>query len=153
MDRYVADPGFGSLAPMVPVPLVNGAHVRAGADEHWMARDGKHWKLCTFSEGKAVDCWISELADDPDVDFEMGSHFTATWPASPFVNRLLMRALTPEGRVSVMNRDVTVRRGASVDKYALADRAALRALLVAHFGFDLPEIEGLRIPGVPEWAS
>ena len=30
-------------------------------------------------------------------------------------------------------------------------RAALRALLVEHFGFDLPEVEQLRVPSIVEW--
>jgi N-hydroxyarylamine O-acetyltransferase len=150
-SRYVVDPGFGSLAPMAPLPLVDGARVRAGDDEHWMARDGDSWKLATTGDGGEIECWISSLEDDPDVDFEMGNHFTATWPASPFVNRLLMRALTPDGRVSLMNRDVTIRRGANAERRQLADRAELRALIAGHFGFDLPDIDRLRIPGVPEW--
>lgn len=149
--RYVVDPGFGSLAPATPLPLVDGARMRVGDDEHWMARDGDRWKLVTRSDGEVTDCWISPLEDDPDVDFEMGNHFTATWPASPFVNRLLMRALTPDGRVSLMNRDVTVRRGAAVERRQLADRAELRALIAGHFGFDLPAVERMHIPGVPEW--
>ena len=35
----------------------------------------------------------------------------------------------------------------------LADRAALPALLVEHFGFDLPEVLHLRVPSIPEWGS
>jgi N-hydroxyarylamine O-acetyltransferase len=33
----------------------------------------------------------------------------------------------------------------------LADRRALRDLVIEHFGFDLPEIERLRVPSIPEW--
>jgi N-hydroxyarylamine O-acetyltransferase len=64
----------------------------------------------------------------------------------------MIRALTSDGRVSAMNRDVTVLRDGVAEKHQLADRAALRALVARHFGFDLPEIEHLRIPSVPEWA-
>ena len=82
----------------------------------------------------------------------MGNHFTATWPESPFVQRLMLRALTPDGRrVSVMNREVTVARDGVFEKSQLADRAALRALLDREFGLGLPEVETLRIPSVPEW--
>jgi N-hydroxyarylamine O-acetyltransferase len=50
-----------------------------------------------------------------------------------------------------MNRDVTI-----VDEHGsrtteLADRAALRALLAAHFGFDLPAVESLRVPAIDAW--
>ena len=50
-----------------------------------------------------------------------------------------------------MNRDVTIRRGMQSRSLQLADRKALRALLVEHFGFDLPEAETLRVPSVEEW--
>ena len=70
----------------------------------------------------------------------------------PFVTRLMIRALTPDGRVSAMNRDVTELRDGVIEKRQLADRGDLRALLARHFGFDLAEVENLRVPSVPEWA-
>jgi N-hydroxyarylamine O-acetyltransferase len=76
----------------------------------------------------------------------------STAAASPFVNRLMLRALTRDGRTSVMNRDVTIVRGGQTEKYQLADRRALRALLGQHFGFDLPDVETLKVPMVPEWS-
>ncbi|HXQ22427.1 MAG TPA: arylamine N-acetyltransferase [Candidatus Acidoferrales bacterium] len=148
---YVVDPGFGALAPRVPVPLVDGAEARAGSEVHWMVRDGRHWILRTYLDGKTVDAWVSTLEQENAADFEMGNHFTATHPTSPFVNRILMRALAPDGRVTVMNRDVTVARGRETRSTQLADRSALRGLLAEHFGFDLPEVEQLRVPSIPEW--
>jgi N-hydroxyarylamine O-acetyltransferase len=65
---------------------------------------------------------------------------------------LLLRALTPDGRrVMVSNRDVTVATNGVFEKSQLTDRAALRKLLADHFGFDLPEVESLRVPTLPEW--
>jgi len=34
----------------------------------------------------------------------------------------------------------------------MADRVALRALLVERFGFDLPQVEQLQVPTISEWA-
>jgi len=116
-----------------------------------MARDSGAWVLRTQAHDKVIDCWITTLDRDNLVDFEVANHYTATYPGSPFVNRILLRALTLDGRVSVMNRDVTVRRGDAVETMQVPDRAALRALLNAHFGFDLPEVETLRVPSIPEW--
>ncbi len=148
---FVVDPGFGALAPRVPVPLVDGAPVSAGTETHWMARDGGVWALRTQTPDKAVDCWVSAVEDDNPIDFEVGNHFTATHPSSSFVNRIMLRALTGDGRVSVMNRDVTIRRGAETRTLQLPDRAALRALLAEHFGFDLPEVESIRVPSIDDW--
>lgn len=149
---FVVDPGFGLLAPRAPVPLSEGAEARFGADSFRMVREGPWWTLRVESEGRTVDAWASTLDADNAMDFAMSNHWTATFPASPFVNRIMMRALTPEGRVSVSNRDVTIVRGDEVRTTQLADRAELRALVAGHFGFDLPEIERMRVPSVPEWA-
>ena len=148
---FVVDPGFGALAPRVPLPLVDGEPVTLDGETHWMARAGDDWLLRTQSGEKFVDCWASTLERDNPADFEVGNHYTSPHPASPFVNRLLLRALTVAGRVTVMNRDVTVWEGSTPQSIQLADRAALRSLLTAHFGFDLPEIDQLRVPSIPEW--
>jgi N-hydroxyarylamine O-acetyltransferase len=101
--------------------------------------------------GTMTPLWMSTFEVESPVDFAMANHFTSTWADSPFVNRLMLRALTPDGRVTVMNRDVTIASGGRFDKTQLADRTALKALLADHFGIDLPEADRLRVPGVPEW--
>jgi N-hydroxyarylamine O-acetyltransferase len=66
--------------------------------------------------------------------------------------RLMLRAMTPEGRVTVMNRDVTIRANGQPGSRNVEDRAALRRLLQEVFAFDLPEAKTLRVPRVPEWS-
>lgn len=148
---FVVDPGFGALAPKVPVPLAEGVEAAEGGVTHFMSRDEGDWVLRARIADRVIDCWFTPLDRVNAIDFVMGNHFTASHPASNFVNRLMLRALTPEGRVGVMNRDVTVWTGARSESYVLKDRGALRDLLRAHFGFDLPEVDALRIPTVPDW--
>jgi N-hydroxyarylamine O-acetyltransferase len=47
---------------------------------------------------------------------------------------------------------VTVFRGDETVASTLADRAELRACVATHFGFDMPELEQLRVPSVAEWS-
>jgi len=148
---FVVDPGFGALAPRVPVPLQEGVEARIGPETHWITRDGSHWILRTRAAEKETDCWLSTLEEDNPVDFEMGSHYVATHPTSPFVNRMMMRALTADGRVTVTNRDVTIHCGNTAEPLQLVDRSALRTLLITYFGFDLPEVEHMPVPSIPEW--
>jgi N-hydroxyarylamine O-acetyltransferase len=53
--------------------------------------------------------------------------------------------LTPISSASIRHAD-------SATSSQLADRGALRSLLIEHFGFDLPEVEHLRVPSIPEWS-
>jgi N-hydroxyarylamine O-acetyltransferase len=147
---FVLDPGFGGHAPLVPVPL-DGEVASEGADRHRLVRRDQEWVLEAFIDGAFVPLWTSTLAPAEPVDFLMANHFVSTFPASPFVTGLMLRAFSSRGRVSMMNRDVTVRAIGSVERSVVADRAALRSLLAADFGFDLPDVERLRVPAVPEW--
>lgn len=147
---FVADPGFGGLAPLVPVRL----DAESTLDEtaaHWIAKEGDYWTLRTRTAAKTVDCWVTTLEEDYPADFLMANHYVSTHPASAFVNRIMLKAIGDGQSVSVMNREVTVRRGGEEVAMRLADRAALRNLLLEHFGFDLPEVAELRVPAIPEW--
>lgn len=150
---FVVDPGLGGPAPRLPLPLAPDAPVHCGADEHWLHRETQQWVLRLRSGGQTHDLWVSPIEPDIAVDFEMGNHYTSTYPQSVFRQNLTLRALTPDGRVSLRNRDLTIERGALVEQRQIADRSELRALLQAYFGFDLPEVERLVVPLIPEWRS
>jgi N-hydroxyarylamine O-acetyltransferase len=149
-ETYVADPGFGPFAPRFPVPLMDSS---PGQTTHWMQRDGNFWVLhVTREDRQPVAGWASTLEAENPLDFEVSNHYIATHPKSPFVNWIFLSKVTPEGRVNVMNRNVTHLRGVDPSTVTeLADRAALRKLLAEHFGFDLPEIERVAVPAIPEW--
>jgi N-hydroxyarylamine O-acetyltransferase len=149
--RYVVDPGFGPFGSRTPIPL-DSAGAPADRPTHRLVSDGKLWTMHVTRDGADTPGWVSPLDAENPVDFEMGNHFTATHPDSLFRNRIMASAVTPDGRVSIMNRDVTVLRGAEAETSQLPDRSALRALLAERFDIDLPEAETLCVPSVPEWA-
>lgn len=148
---WVLDPGFGGPGPLVPVPLVEGREARHGRDVHRLVQHDGEWVLEALVNGAMAPLWTASLEPQFPVDFALANHYVSTFPESLFVTRLMIRALTPDGRVSAMNRDVTLLRDGVAEKQQLADRRELRALLAAHFGFDLPEVESLKVPSVPEW--
>lgn len=150
---YVLDAGFGGPAATFPVPLVDRGASGPKDMTHWMRREGDDWVLRHRLGNEPADAWISTLEHDLPIDFEMANHFTATYPSSPFVNNLFLSLFKPDGRIGVRNRDVTVRQGDRTQSFQLADRAALRTLLVEQFGFDLPEAQRLNIPMIPEWGG
>lgn len=148
--EFIADPGLGGLGCRTPIPL-DGAPVRDGDESFSIVEDRRGRVLTVKAAERTVEAWISGYDADNWVDFEVANHWFATHPASPMVNRLMLRAMTPRGRITVMNRDVTVRENGAVSTYRLNDRAEARRLVAAHLGFDFPEIETLRVPTLPEW--
>ena len=149
---FIADPGFGAQSPRLPVPLVDGREVRVGNDVHWMAREDRWWVLRTRAGDKVTDCWATTLDADNLIDFELGNHYTSTHPDSVFVNHAMMCAHATPERITIIDRNATVHQASGPVVRALADRRELRALVAERFGFDLPEVERMRVPGVPEWA-
>jgi N-hydroxyarylamine O-acetyltransferase len=146
--RFVVDPGFGPFGARVPVPLAGGEVAHA---THWMTRDEEFWTIRLKRDGRPASGWVTTLQQENPVDFEVANHYIATHPDSIFVSRIMLSAATPEGRINIMNRDVTILHGNESHSVQLADRAALRALLAEHFGFDVPEVEHLTVPAIPEW--
>ena len=149
---FVVDPGFGGPAALFPMPLPESGTRPSEDETHWMVRDGDRWVLRARADDGAADAWVSTLEEDYPVDFEMANHFTSSHPASPFISSLMMGLFTQDGRVTLMNRSFTIRKNGVTASGLLPDRTALRAFVSEHFGFDLPDIERLRVPAIPEWA-
>ena len=149
-DSYVVDPGFGPFACPLPIP-VDGTPVPTGAPTHRLAREGNDWVLYVTQDGKQIQGWTSTMEEEYPVDFEMMNYYISTHPASFFTHNILASAVTAEGRVNIMNQGVHFVRDGSAEPAQLADRKALRSLVTRHFGFDLPELETMRVDGVPGW--
>ena len=87
----------------------------------------------------------SATSGRPQIDGD----YMATHPASFFTHNILASAVTPEGRVNIMNQGVHIIRNGAAEPAHLADRKALRTLIAQHFGFDLPEL--MKVDAVPDW--
>lgn len=148
---FAVDPGFGGFSSRVPIPMEPNRKVGSGTDKHWFERDGRYWVLKVQRGDQLFEGWISTLEEENAIDFELGNHYTATYPGTVMSTIIMASAVTPKGRVSLMNRDVTLHEDGTVSNLQLADRAALRSFLREHFGFDLPQVETMRVPAIPEW--
>jgi N-hydroxyarylamine O-acetyltransferase len=147
---YVIDPGFGPFACTSPVPM-DGTGIPAAAPTHRLAREGRDWVLYVTKDGQQVAGWVSTMEEEYPVDFEMMNYYISTHPSSFFTRNILASAVTREGRINIMNQDVHIIRNGIAEPAHLPDRKALRSLVVQYFGFDLPEIETMRVDAVPGW--
>ena len=149
--RYLIDPGFGPFASTSPIPI-DGTPVPADIPTHRLVREGSDWVLYVTKDGQQVPGWISTLEEEYPVDFEMMNYYISTHPSSFFTQNILASAVTGEGRVNIMNQGVHIVRNGIAEPLHLPDRKALRSLVAQHFGFDLPELETMRVGAVPEWS-
>jgi len=78
-------------------------------------------------------------------------YYLCTHPASFYRHNLVACAVTKQGRVTILNRDANIICDGMVQPAPLADRKALRRLVAQHFGFDLPELETMKVDAVPDW--
>jgi N-hydroxyarylamine O-acetyltransferase len=102
-------------------------------------------------DGEQIQGWVSTMEEEYPVDFEMMNHYMATHSASFFTHNILASAVIQEGRVNIMNQDVHIIRNGTAEPAHLADRKALRTLIAQHFGFDLPELETMKVDAVRDW--
>jgi N-hydroxyarylamine O-acetyltransferase len=148
---YVVDPGFGPFACPLPIPI-DGTAIPMGAPTHRLARDGDDWFLYVKRDGEEIQGWTSKMEEEYPVDFVMMNHYIATHPASFFTHNILASAVIPQGgRVNIMNQGVHIIRDGKAEAAELPNRRALRSLVAEHFGFDLPELETMRVDAVPGW--
>ncbi len=147
---YVIDPGFGLFACPFPIPL-DGTPVPSSNPTHKLVREGDDWVLCVTRNGTETRAWISTMEEEYPVDFEMLEYYLCTHPASFYVHNLVASAVTKEGRVTIINQDANIVREGLAEPVHLPDRKALRQLVAQHFGFDLPELETMKVDGVPGW--
>ena len=147
---YVVDPGFGLFACPHPIP-VDGTPVPISAPTHRLVHEGDDWVLCVTRNGGETRGWISTMEEEYPVDFEMMHYYLVTHPASFYTHNLVASAVTKEGRVDIMNQEANIIRHGAAQHVHLADRKALRLLVAQHFGFDLPELETMKVDGVPGW--
>lgn len=135
-ESWLADAGVGGmsltgalrLAEPGPQPTPHEPRriVREGGLLYHQAQLGDDWHdVCEFT-----------LEEMPPIDRIVANWYTSTHPASHFRNRLLAARALPDGaRLTLLNRDLTVRhRDGRTDREVVATPDQLLAVLADRFG-------------------
>ena len=149
--KFLVDPGFGGVGPRMPMPLKENSERAILDEKHWLTRAERIWTLNYKTPEKDVKGWITPLDEDNLVDFELGNHFTNSHPNSIFRKFLMVAIRTPEGRVNLANKEATIYKNGNAQKVPIETPKILRAFIREYMNIDLPEVEHLKVPGIPEW--
>ncbi|MBC6450675.1 arylamine N-acetyltransferase family protein [Actinokineospora xionganensis] len=90
---HLVDVGFGASI-WQPMPLIDGSEVDQAGWPHQVRKTDLGWSLWRLTK----DGWEPEheFEDVPQlaVDFEVGNHYAATGPGSPFPGKLIVKRLS-----------------------------------------------------------
>jgi len=138
-ESWLADVGVGGLSPTCALRLDSEAEqatpheprriLREHGRLYHQVRFGTEWQdICEFT-----------LEEMPPIDRELGNWYTSAHPQSHFRSRLVVARARPDrGRVSILNRELTIRRDGIGETTLLRSPAELLAALATHFDLHFP---------------
>ncbi len=139
-ESWLADVGVGGMSLTGALRLdVAGEQPTPHEPRRIVREDGR-----LFHQVRLGDAWVDvcefTLEEMPPIDREVGNWYTSAHPQSHFKSRLTVaRALPDGGRVSILNRELTVRRrGGDARTRTLDTPAELLAALAEHFALRFP---------------
>ncbi len=111
-ERWLADVGVGGLSPTAPLRLDTAEEQPTPHETRRIVRENKLLFHQVLLAGVWSDVCEFTLEEMPAIDREVANWFTSAHPQSHFRNRLLAaRATSDGGRVTLLNRVLTLRSG------------------------------------------
>jgi N-hydroxyarylamine O-acetyltransferase len=161
-ESWLADAGVGALSLTAAVKLEADTSQPTPHEPRRIVREGA-WTGFTqrapdarlIHQAYFADTWndVCEftLEPMPEIDRVLANWYTSAHPASHFKHRLIAARATPEGRVSLVNRELRVRgRDGRAELRQLASPDELLAVLAEHFDLRLPPGTRLECPSL-DW--
>lgn len=143
---YLCDVGFGGRGFWLPLPLQDGATGHWGQDAvRLLHRDGL-WAQQLSRNGEWQTLYT--FSDDPfhEIDMVVANHYTATHPASRFVQNLTAIRRRETGRLIVHNRELRLETATGTTVQPLDTPDALCDALRDHIGLPIPTGTRFRQP-------
>lgn len=138
-ESWLVDVGVGSMSVACALRLGDeGEQTTPHEPRRLVREDGR-----VFHQVRLGDAWqdVTELTleEMPMIDRVLASWFTSTHPQGNFRTRLIVARATEEGRISILNRELSIRDHAGqATKRTIHSQAELRDVLREHFAIDLP---------------
>ena len=161
---YLVDGGFGGFSPTAALRLVPDVEQSTPHEPRRLVREG-HWESLSLRGPDAAivhQAYFSQawhtlyeftLEFMPLADREMGNWYTSCHPNSHFRTQLMAARATTHGRITLLNRELTVRaRDGSSQIQVLESHTELREALSRQFGIPLASGARLDCAGLADLA-
>lgn len=142
--EWVTDVGWGGGCLLEPMPLEEGT-MRQGAWTYRLTRVEEQWVLQSLTAGKWVDLYGFTGEPQYPSDYEAANYYTATFPGSAFVGRLVVQSTSAEFRRTLVGDELTTAEpGGRTEKRTLTADEVLDVLR-GTFGIELTDAERGRV--------
>ncbi len=156
---WLADVGVGALSPTAALRLdVEDQEQATPHEPRRIVSAGPWGGLASryFHQVRFADGWhdVYEFTGEemPEIDRDVGNWFTSSHPRSHFRDRLMVARATADGRVVLVNRELSFRDRTGVARtHVLASPDELLAVLAEHFDLHFPPGTRFPCPGL-DWA-
>ncbi|HXE77000.1 MAG TPA: arylamine N-acetyltransferase [Rhodanobacter sp.] len=139
-ESWLADVGFSGQVPTGALRLRPGVAQPTGHEPFRLLMVDGDWRLQSLVAGQWRSLYRFDLRRAWPVDYVQANYYVSTWPQSSFVHDLVVSRTDAERRLSLRNREFTVRRiGREPERRHLGAAADIRRVLERDFLLRLPE--------------
>ncbi len=140
---FLADVGFGNLAPTAPLALSPDLEQETPHETMRFIRMGDELTLQSRLGDRWEHIYRVVLLPRVDAEYEICNWFTASHPDSPYRSNLIAARPGPsKTRITLFNARLNVRHASGeVERRTLGDKAEYRDVLAETFGFTLSDAD------------
>lgn len=142
--HYLADVAFGNG---IVLPLLLQAEIEQEQFGRRF-RMQKNARLGRLIQQWVGDQWLSLYSFSNEIfypqDYELANFYTSHHPASRFTRGLICAMPTAEGRIALVDKELTIKHGDREEKITVNTLLECKQLLRQHFALDLPAEMQLR---------
>jgi arylamine N-acetyltransferase len=135
----LVDVGFGGQTPTSPLRLETGSVQQTAHEPYRLQSRGDVMVLQAEIRGEWQSLYEFATKTAPPIDLLVGSWYVSTYPASHFVNSLMVSLVTDDGRCNLAGRHLSVHGVGGSKKIELPDAAAVVGALTDRFGIDIAD--------------
>ncbi|HEV2679584.1 MAG TPA: arylamine N-acetyltransferase [Rhodanobacter sp.] len=151
-ESWLVDVGFGSQVLTGALRLQADIEQSTGHESFRLVVVDGDWRMQTLMHGQWLSLYRFDLRPSQPVDYVVSNHYVSTHPASRFLCNLIAARTTADRRLTLLNREFTIRRlGHEPERHTLHGSAEIRRVLEQEFLLRLPGFVGLdqRLDSLP----
>lgn len=139
-ESWLADVGFGAMTLAGAMRLLPGVEQPTALEPFRLLQHGDEWRLQACARGTWLPLYRFDLQPHPPIDYDVANHYVSTHPQSNFVNHLIVARTAADRRLTLRDREFTVRRvDAEPERRTLRDTTEILRVLREEFLLRAPD--------------